>query len=390
MINVLFIPKWYPNKNARSEGIFVRRHAEAVALYANVHVLYATYDEALTKGFFAKETHKINDRLNETIIYYRKNITGITAIDKAIKLLLYFFCMMKEYREAKRHFRPNILHVHVLLRTGIMALLFSWMDHLPIVYTEHWSGYHPQDGNYKGFLRKKLTKLFITRTSCIMPVTEHLAKAMRVHGLDGHYHIIPNVVDTMLFDHPKSTSVHTGPMAVHISNFDPRAKNVEGILEVMALLVPRLPNAQLLIAGDGPDRKQLEEKAKQLGILQSSVFFTGPKMGKELVELIQAADFLFLFSHFENQPCVIIEAMACGKPILATNVGGIPEMIDDQRGLLSPPGDVQAMAKKFEEIVRLLPFYDPEGIRQFAVGHFSYETVGRQITDVYLSTIKAS
>ena len=390
MINVLFLPKWYPNKSAKTEGIFVRRHAEAVSSCANVHVLYAMADETLTKGFYHKENSQINPRLEETIYYYRKNITGIAAIDRAAKFVLYFLCMVEGYRQTKKSFQPQLLHVHVLLRTGLMALLFSWLDSIPFVYTEHWSGYHPQDGNYKGFVRKKLTQLFISKARCVMPVTEHLAKAMRAHGLKGNYQVIPNVVDTALFGLSDSYTVSSKIVAIHISNFDPRAKNVEGILDVMSLLKSKLPETKLLIVGDGQPKDALETKAKELGLFETCVFFTGPKMGSELVELIQAANFLFLFSHFENQPCVIMEAMACGKPILATHVGGIPEMVDETRGVLSPVGDVSSMAKNFEQMVKMLPSYNPLAIRQFALQHYSYETVGQQIGNVYQRALQAT
>lgn len=387
MTNVLFLPKWYPNKNSKSEGIFVRRHAEAVSLFCNVWVLYATADGTITKGFYRQDNVQLNGKLSETIFYYRKTITGINAIDKLFKLILYFFCIVKGYTQVKSRFKPNIIHVHVLLRTGIMALFFSWIDKLPFVYTEHWTGYHPQDGNYKGFLRKKLTQLFISRAACVMPVTEHLAKAMQAHNLSGHYQILPNVVNTDLFS-LSNAPAHSKTTAIHISNFISRAKNVEGILEVMSMLTKRLLNIQLLIVGDGESRTSLEKKAEQLGLLDSTVFFTGPKMGAELAKLIQSADFLFLFSNFENQPCVIMEAMSCGKPILATTVGGIPEMVDPTRGILSPPKDVDTMAKNFSQMVTMLPSFDPSSLRKFAVQHYSYEVVGRKIFDVYQKTLQ--
>lgn len=390
MLQVLFLPKWYPSKPYPLEGIFIRRHAEAVSLFAHVHVLYAIADPELKGLLFHLETNKVNDHLTEHRWYYKKSFTGYEAIDRVIKTWLYFFCMLKGYFALKKQYgKMDLLHVHILLRNGLFALLVSFYDHLKIVYTEHWSGYHPENGDYKGWLRGKLTQLFFRHTSTIMPVTQHLANRMQSHGLHGHYTVVPNVVDTHLFV-PSPIKSLTGKKTVfHISNFAPAAKNVKGLLEVVAKVAKLRDDFEVWIIGDSPERISLEEKANQLSLLNKSVFFKGMKEGQELIQLIHSADFLFMFSSYENQPCVIIEAMACGKPVLATHTGGIPELVSSTRGLLSPPNDEVLMADKLNTMLDSYSTFSPDELRQFAVLNFSYEKVGQQILDVYLSTIAA-
>jgi glycosyltransferase involved in cell wall biosynthesis len=387
--SVLFLPKWYPHKSSPFDGIFVRRHAEAVSSYVDVYVLFAAVDADLKKGLYYAEEKMVNPHLVEMRWYYRKRITGWNPIDRSLKVGLYFLCVWKGYVYLKKKYGlPQLVHVHLLRRTGIFALFLSWLEKLPIVYTEHWSGYQPQDGNYKGWFRKRLTRYFISKSKYVMPVTQHLADAMQGHGLVGNYVIVPNVVDTDFFVPPPFPQNNLEKTAIHISNFDPRAKNVEGMLEVISRVAKHRSDFKCWIVGHSSERFLLEKKAKDLDILNKHVFFFGSKMGTELVETLQKADFLFMFSNFESQPCVILEAMACGKPILATKVGGIPEMVDGTKGMLTEPKDIHSMTIAFETMLDRSMQMSSEDIRSFAVNNYSYFKVGKQITDLYQKAIQ--
>jgi glycogen synthase len=391
MMKVLFLPKWYPNKNDNTEGIFIRRHAEAVAMQeVKVLVLYATALNQDFRGLYFSEKREEN-QIVELKYYYKKHLTGVGILDRAIKMLLYFWCCTLGYLQLKSEFgRPDICHVHVLLRTGISARFVQLFDKIPFVYTEHWSGYHPEDGDYKGRIRVLLTNWVLKKAMCIIPVSKHLAIAMQRHQIKGKYVVTPNVVDVQSFV-PKFTPTNNNPkIAIHISNFDKRAKNVQGILKVMTLLDKKRDDVILWIVGDSPERPELEHEATKLGILKKNVFFLGKKTGQSLIELIQQSDFLFMFSNFENQPCVVMEAMACGKPVLATYVGGIPEMVNEERGILSEPGNLEMMVMKLEEMLTKLDSFDAQKIISFARDHYSYQQVGKQIVSLYKQGLQSA
>ncbi len=102
---------------------------------------------------------------------------------------------------------------------------------------------------------------------------------------------------------------------------------------------------QLVIAGEGPDRKQLEERAAELGIAQR-VRFLGAQPREQIVELFRAADAAILSSSWENFPHVVVEALAAGTPVLAMSVGGVAEVVrDGENGLLVPAGDTAALGE---------------------------------------------
>ncbi len=102
---------------------------------------------------------------------------------------------------------------------------------------------------------------------------------------------------------------------------------------------------QLVIAGEGPDRKQLEERAAELGIAQR-VSFLGAQPRERIVELFRAADAAILSSSWENFPHTVVEALAAGTPVLAMEVGGVAEVVrDGENGLLVPAGDTAALGE---------------------------------------------
>src|SRR4029079_18630506 len=119
-----------------------------------------------------------------------------------------------------------------------------------------------------------------------------------------------------------------------------REKSLEDALDAVA----RTHDVTLVVAGDGPERSALERRATALE-LEQRVRFAGALSRDEVLTLFRAADAALLTSSWENLPHSVVEALAVGTPVLATRVGGVPEVVrDGENGLLVPPGDVDAIA----------------------------------------------
>ncbi len=119
-------------------------------------------------------------------------------------------------------------------------------------------------------------------------------------------------------------------------------KNHPGLLRAMTQVRQRLPGARLLIVGDGPDRAACERLTDELG-LRDAVSFAGQR--DDVPAMLAAMDVVAMPSHHEGYPYAVLEALAAGRPVVATAVGGLPEMIDSGRnGLLVPAGDTDALA----------------------------------------------
>ena len=167
-----------------------------------------------------------------------------------------------------------------------------------------------------------------------------------------------------------------------------RVKGVEYLLRAAAKVILKTPDAAFLIVGDGSQREAMEQLARSLGI-SHRVVFTGQR--DDVPELLAVMDVLVLPSLYEGLPNAVLEAMAAGKPVIATRVGGTPEVVEDEvTGLLVPPRDPEALA---QAIIALLQ--DRE--RAKAMGragrervekHFSVERMVQQTEDLYKELVR--
>jgi L-malate glycosyltransferase len=157
--------------------------------------------------------------------------------------------------------------------------------------------------------------------------------------------IIPNVIDLARFS-PKPTWVAVsaaGPHLIVTRNLDP-IYDIGTALRAFQLVRQQFPAARLTITGTGSARQDLEVLAEALGVAQA-VVFTGRLDNEVMTELYRCADVMINPSLVDNMPISILEAWASGVPVVSTNVGGVPFMVEDgESGLLVPPQDAQAMA----------------------------------------------
>jgi glycosyltransferase involved in cell wall biosynthesis len=165
----------------------------------------------------------------------------------------------------------------------------------------------------------------------------------------GRVHIVHCGVDPGEFTpRPHRTRGHrllfTGRLAA--------VKGLPILLEAVARLAPKHPNIELLLAGDGPERPALEQRAAELGITDR-VRFLGYQSSDQVRALLQETDVFTLPSFAEGVPVVLMEAMASGVPVVTTRVAGIPELVeDDVSGFVVPPGDVAALVAAIDALLR--------------------------------------
>jgi L-malate glycosyltransferase len=165
--------------------------------------------------------------------------------------------------------------------------------------------------------------------------------------------VIPNFIDTGVYRRDREPC-HRAALApggekilMHVSNFRP-VKRVLDVVEIFARVVREVPS-RLVMVGDGPERARAVERAATLGV-EDGIVFLGKHASVE--ELLACADLFLLPSESESFGLAALEAMACGTPVIATAVGGLPEVMPDGgRGSLFPVGAIDAMA---DAAVRLL------------------------------------
>ena len=380
---VLFLPSWYPNRTAPSLGNFIQRHAAAVSPFHDIAVLYAAADPSLESKYEVELTEQ--NGVQEVIVYYRKVTTPLPIVSHFLKRMRLYGAYNRGYNLVKQEFgQPDIVHVHVIWRAILFALQLHRQHKTPYVISEHWSGYMKEDGSYKnGFnYRSAVTKAGVKHASAVIAVSERMKEAMLGHALFANYHVIPNVVDTELF-RPSQKPAGEKIRMIHVSTVNDREKNISGMLRVVKKLSEKRQDFILEIVGDSPERTAFERLATGLGIMDKHVVFSGYRTIEQVAERMRASHFFLMFSNYEGLPCVILEAMASGLPVVATRTGGIPQVISPERGILVNVGDKEALLAALTRMLDEYKNYNSESLRNYTIDNFSYDRVGRQIAAVY-------
>ncbi len=375
--NILFISSWYPNKFEPTNGNFIERHAQAANLYANVSALHVFSHPSIRQTSI--ETHHING-IDTIFVYYPKK-KSLPVIGKFISLLRKINAYRKGYRKIlQTQGKPDIIHANITYPNGIFAWYLKKTKNIPYLITEHWTIYLPVKRHRLTPVIRFISKLIARNADYITPVSVDLKTAMQELGFDTRYKVIPNVVNTKLFtpkEQPKNKK-----QILHVSTLKDDHKNVSGILETIKELQTERHDFTLKIVGDG-DIEPHRQYAIQLGLDEDIVTFEGEKTIEEIAALMQQSDVFLLFSNYENLPCVIIEAISSGLPVVSSNVGGISEMLDNDTGILVEAKDKKMLKTALHTVLDNLSQYDKQKMHEKARNTYSEEVIGKEFLTVY-------
>ena len=243
----------------------------------------------------------------------------------------------------------DLLHVHYAIPHSVSAYLAKEMilpRKLPVITTLHGTDI-TLVGNDRSYL--PITKFSIEKSDGVTAVSVYLRDlTYKEFDIKSHIEMIPNFVNCDIFQRSNDARMkskfapHGEKILVHVSNFRP-VKRVTDVVEIFDRVQKKIPS-RLVMVGDGPDRSNAEwlVRHKKLGC---QVTFLGKQ--DSISEILAIADLMLLPSETESFGLVALEAMACEVPVIASNVGGLPEVVrDGLDGYLVEPRDVETMAAK--------------------------------------------
>lgn len=379
-MHILVISSWYPNKSRPTHGIFNKDFVKAASLYHKVSVIHVCSNHK-------HNAHAIEiDEFTEDNVYhyvtYYKKITTPSVLGQFQKLKKTNILYNNAFQKVVQKFgKPDIIHLNVVLPAGIGAYKLSKNYQIPLVVNECWTGYMPEDGNYKGFINKYFTKKILKHAKVVMPVSEDLKQHMIQHQLNCNYQIVPNIIH---FEYqPPLVKEATSKSLLHISTLDNQQKNIEGILRAFAIARNTEKELFLTIVGANPD-PFLVKLVESLQ-LSSAVQFLGIIDKNELSLQYQTCIGLVMFSNYESFGLVLAECIAHGKPVITSICGGITNNISDKFGYTVKPKDEVALTSAILKLSKNPWLISEKEIKDF-LGDYSLEKVAQKLDEIYKAT----
>jgi glycosyltransferase involved in cell wall biosynthesis len=262
----------------------------------------------------------------------------------------------------------DLIDAHYLYPDGVAAAMLAERLRKPFVLTARGSDVNVI-AHYAG--PRRMIAWAAGRAGRVIAVSRALrAELVRLGVEESRIEVLPNGVDLELFDVAGRAPRARGAARLLVVGHLKPGKGHRALIEAL----PSLPQCELEVAGDGPLRRELEQRAAAAGV-RERVRFLGSVPHSRLPEHYRAADALILASEREGMPNVILEALACGTPVVATRVGGVPEiMTDSVAGVLL---DSAASAAIVEGVRQLLArSTDPARVREFGK-RFGWEAATR-------------
>lgn len=384
-MKVLWLASWFPNRTAPFNGDFIERHAIAAAAFVEqLFVVAVVKDDAMEKGS-VEIVKKQEGNLIVYTVYYSKG--KFSPAEKLLSFRKYFSLQKKIYRQIEQEYgRPDIVHVQVPMKAGLFAQYLERKYRIPYIVTEHWAAYdplcRPNILTYrKTFIR--LNNLVLKGAALVLPVSDYLGGLINDHFVKIRYTVVPNVVNTELFfPVPKSDSALL--QLIHASTMGYQ-KNMEAVVEALALW--KQQGGAFELNCYGPVNLTLEKMVQQHS-LQQQVFFHGEVVQPVLARAMQQADALILYSRYETFGCVLIEANACGVPVIVSDLPVFHEFIrEGVNGVFVKQDDPAALAAALEKFAPSKSSFDQRAIANSTKERFGYQTVGKQISDMYHSVL---
>ncbi len=332
-MNILFLTNWYPTLKNKSFGIFIQEHARIIQSTGNNLVALAIIAHR-SKKLWSKQTTDFYDDENVRTILIEIETKFYNLFYYAFPL--HYVILRKHYNQyLKKEFRPDIIHSNVIYPIGVIGGFLSKKLKTKHIISEHWSKIKKIASTpILGYLCKKT----YLNSDKILPVSQFLQSNIQSSfQIDdsSRFEVVENVIDDKIFNYkPKEKRKNLIKFCTIASwnNSKIPAKQPELLIKSLSeFQKKRSENIHLTIVGDGDKIGNLKKMSKELSV---ETTFTGFLSKAEIAKIIQQSDFLVHASTIETFGVVVAEAFFTGTPVICSNVGALPELINSENGVL--------------------------------------------------------
>ena len=368
-MKILFLTPWYPDETSPNHGIFVRDQAVALQQVHQVVVVSAKVD--YTNFSLFSYTLKESDFRN--VKEYRISIKRSLPF---LNQLVFFYIATRQTVKISRRFSPDVIHGNIGYPGAFWAWLVSTVIRKPYVITEHTSRFA---ANFRSSIHKLLTLFSLKRAKAVISVSTSAAAEVSAF-INKQPIVIPNIIDFEKF--PVLT--RNNDATWQIGFLGSLNGNTKGLDILLNTLVNVNTEFVLHIGGAGKLLEEYKVLAKRLKIEDKCIFY-GFVSHVEVPNFMKRLHFFVSASRFESFGMVMVEAMACGLPVVATASGGPSDFINSANGILVDKENIPALQHGIESMMKNYQQYDPDQIRAFAVKNYSASKFVEASNKVYAS-----
>lgn len=372
-MRVVVLPSWFPDNNNPLSGIFVKEQAMALSEVTNVALV------VYKRGFFKKTVFYKEDNLEicEHIGFYfpkiRRQFLDIWA-DQYVEILQFY-----------NRIEPiDIVHAHDHL-AGYAAYKFHLKTKIPYVVTIHNTQFISQ--NLETW-REAYVLQTLLNSNTVISVGEKLGIILNDKYTLNNLLVIPNLVDEIKFTLTNAEERRDGITFISIG-----ALIVNKGFDILLLAFKKWIfshnkiNVELIIIGDGPERKNLIKLAKNLKILKHTKFL-GWQKRESIPTFLHNSDIYISSSRVETFGITVLEALTCGLPCIVTNSGGPEQMINELNGIVVQNENVDFLADAMETVYLNLDGYNPSQIREDILKLYRKEKIVGDLLNLYKSILE--
>ena len=370
-LHILFISSWFPSRVLETNGDFIQRHAEAVALLHKVSVLNIISDASISK--------------KEIIIDHQKRVTIFTGYvpktrNGLCRIYLYVQVFLKILKKIDNF---DLVHVHRIYPLGFFALFLKWFKNIPFLLTEHWTGYLSTGTEKPSNFEKLVVRYLVAKALFVCPVSKLLKKDMLQLGFKGRYVCIGNSIDESVFSSIRKNN--TQFTLVHVSNLRDVQKNISGMLRVAKKLENQIGSFTWKFIGGSS--KIYQELIKELNFTKANLVFENHLSQEDLSIHLQEANLCISFSNYESFGIVVPEALLCGTPVIATQTGIMGEMPIDDKIKSIPVANERALEEAILKHYSSKENLDYNELNLFIHSNFSKEQVAEKYSQLYFKML---
>ena len=387
-MKLFIIPSWYPTEIHPESGSFFRDRA-SILQKNGIEIIIGTPVTHSLKDFFRfSHNNTIQVDINGELPTYL--LESINIFPKMEKL---FFKRYKKFaitifnKLLETHGLPDLVMIHSSLWAGGALGEILNKNDIPFVLTEHLKEFLIPNG-FSTFQKNIIHNTYSMASQILLsssPLKNAISKYFNPHK--SKLNLLPNPVDESLFTLRKIPNNKPQFTIVCISLFRPE-KRIDLVLESFNNLVHSGIKAKLKLIGDGPLKHEIENQIHKLGI-SDLVELPGYLPQKQIIDELHNSHFLVLPSDIETFGMVLVEAQACGLPVVATDCGGPKDIITAESGILVTPGSVSELTGGMKKLIRSFDKFDPSEIRNSVIQKFGQQSYAESIINITTNLIKS-